>query len=390
MEKPLRDTTGTIPVSEKTINETSFRFVQQVIANTTTPAWVNHVPKNYGEKKAGSMKADEWRLLITIYLPIALVLLWGEDASRADLLNHTMALVQAVTLVCRFGSTPERASKYRNYIKEWVDNLYSCHPHTRLHAKKTIVHMACHIYEFLLLFGPVLSWWCFPVERTIGILQKFNSNSHVGGECPYFHCKARALTLVLIITGEHEATVVRTWMRSANLRRWLSQKDCPELIRQFHRLYSLYVANTDPRKADPNPKPVRGTERAHFDHKGLHFSRASTHLGNSLVSFLDANGDTVFGSIETIQQTEAKEVEFVIRPQAPLPPGVNDPFKRFVDFPARLYSSKMADTTSVIDPSRVIGHYARFIWKDRAVVLDLSRVCICISLPPVYVTNHIP
>ncbi|KAJ6491147.1 hypothetical protein C8R45DRAFT_779282, partial [Mycena sanguinolenta] len=66
-------------VPEKAINETSFRFMQQVIANTTTPAWVNHVPKNYREKKAGSMKADEWRLLITIYLPIALVLLWGED-----------------------------------------------------------------------------------------------------------------------------------------------------------------------------------------------------------------------------------------------------------------------------------------------------------------------
>jgi len=66
--------------------------VQNVIANTTTPAWVNHVPKNYGEKGAGSMKADEWRLLATIYLPIALILLWGKQsgvkAEHGDVPGH--------------------------------------------------------------------------------------------------------------------------------------------------------------------------------------------------------------------------------------------------------------------------------------------------------------
>ncbi|KAF7344226.1 hypothetical protein MVEN_01713500 [Mycena venus] len=355
--KPLRDETGNLRTQSKAIDKTSFRFVQDVIANTTIPAWVNHVPKNYGEKGAGSIKADEWRLLGTIYVPIALGILWGEQDHKAELLKQSMALFQAVTLVCRFGTNPERASAFRNFLKEWVDKLYECHPHTTIHKKRTNVHVAFHIYDFLLLFGPVLSWWCFPIERLIGVLQKINTNNHVG--------------------GEHEATVLRTWMRSANLRRWLNRKDCPELLRQFDRLYSIFVTNrTDSRKDPEYPasKSSDRSERAHYDYEEMHFSRASTHLGNSLVSFLDPQGVAVFGSIEKIEVTQAEKVQFVIRPQAPLPPNVNDPFKPFPHFPARTYSSKMSDTTVIVDPGQVIGHYARYNFSNNcAVVLDLLR-----------------
>ncbi|KAJ6473000.1 hypothetical protein C8R45DRAFT_835672, partial [Mycena sanguinolenta] len=361
LKKPSRDTTGN-PIPSKPIDETSLRFVQNVIANRTTPAWVNHVPKNYGEKGVGSMKADEWRLLATIYLPIALVLLWGEQSGlKADLLMHSMALFQATTILCRFISTRERASAYRDYIKTWVENLYRLFPHTKVGKKRTNIHMAFHVYDFLLLFGPVLSWWCFPLERLIGILQQFNSNGHIG--------------------GEQEATIVKTWLRGANLRRWLNHKDCPELIRQFHRLYSIHVANkTEPR--NPETKPSSGTERAHFNSEGMHFSRASTHLGNSLVSF-NLDGSTAFGSIEKIITT-AESAQFVVRPQEALPLRVNDPFKRFIHFPARLCSAKMASSTVIVEPKQVIGHYARYIWGKFAVVLELSRVCILIPLVRCY------
>jgi len=168
-------------------------------------------------------------------------------------------------------------------------------------------------------------------------------------------------------------------MRGANLRRWLDRRDCPELLRQFHRLYSIHVANkTDPR--DPETKYSSRLERAHFNYEGMHFSRASTHLGNSLVSF-DFNGATRFGSIEKIQVTEGQNVQFVVRSQQPLPPGVSDPFKRFINFPARLCSAKMASDTVLIEPKQVMGHYARYIWKKEfAVVLELSRVWILMPL----------
>ncbi|KAJ6532080.1 hypothetical protein B0H19DRAFT_966607, partial [Mycena capillaripes] len=67
--------------------------------------------------------------------------------------------------------TAARAAAYRTFLKIWVEGLNVHHPHTLNHAKRPNVHVAFHIYDFLLLFGPVISWWCFPFERVIGYLQ---------------------------------------------------------------------------------------------------------------------------------------------------------------------------------------------------------------------------
>jgi hypothetical protein len=40
--------------------------------------------------------------------------------------------------------------------------------------------MSLHIPEFLLLFGPVHSWWTFPFERMIGSIQRMPSNGKIG------------------------------------------------------------------------------------------------------------------------------------------------------------------------------------------------------------------
>ncbi|KAJ7163655.1 hypothetical protein C8R46DRAFT_902729 [Mycena filopes] len=171
----------------KTISMDDLRFVQHVIANTTTPSWVNHVPKNFGEKGAGSIKADEWRLMTTIYLPIALAILWLEQrqnhaAHFVKLLDHTMALFQAITIACRYTTSSARATAYRDYVKYWLGNLQALYPHTNTPRTRTNPHVALHIYDFMLLFGPVLSWWAFPTERLIGELGKINSNDHLGGK----------------------------------------------------------------------------------------------------------------------------------------------------------------------------------------------------------------
>ncbi|KIY60858.1 hypothetical protein CYLTODRAFT_384900, partial [Cylindrobasidium torrendii FP15055 ss-10] len=155
--------------------------------DTLTPSWVNSVPKNYGHAAAGTIKADEWRLLSTVYLPIALITLWGDDeGSQPDanspllrVLDHSMCLFLAVTIACFSTASHERAEMYRNLLKHWLDDLYNLFPHARTRKEKPNFHVAFHIYEFLLLFGPVMSWWTFPFERLIGALQKIPNNSHL-------------------------------------------------------------------------------------------------------------------------------------------------------------------------------------------------------------------
>jgi hypothetical protein len=169
----------------------TIQHIQSVIKSTVTPSWINSVPHNYGEASAGSIKAAEWRILSTVYLPIALITLWGEvDGSpptstshHLRALDHTMALFQAVNLVCRSTMNAERASKYLSFMKLWVSGLrdFKLYPHTEKHKARPNIHASLHVPDFLNLYGPIMSWWCFPFERLIGVLQKVKTNDIVGG-----------------------------------------------------------------------------------------------------------------------------------------------------------------------------------------------------------------
>ncbi|KAJ7642972.1 hypothetical protein DFH06DRAFT_999374, partial [Mycena polygramma] len=98
LTKPRRRADDFVP---KAINLSQIKFIQRVIAQTATPSWINTVPRNYGESNAGTIKADEWRTLATLYLPIALILLWADrptdehSARLLGMLDHSMALFQA-------------------------------------------------------------------------------------------------------------------------------------------------------------------------------------------------------------------------------------------------------------------------------------------------------
>jgi hypothetical protein len=172
-----------------------------------------------------------------------------------------------------------------------------------------------------------------------------------------------------------EATILKSFMRGANLRRWLARKDCPGVIREFKRIFDLAFTRRTVREFD-DVVPGNDREKAHFTYNGVNFSRARSHLGNSLVMYRTIDGTVTVGSIEKIEVHNNK-ASFVVRRQEPLPEGQSDPFAPFPYFPARTYSSKMSDTApDTIHPDRVISHCAHFEFSNnRAVILNLSRVC---------------
>ncbi|KIK17456.1 hypothetical protein PISMIDRAFT_71177, partial [Pisolithus microcarpus 441] len=185
--------------------------IRDVICNCSTPSWFGSVPKNFGDQAAGTIKADEWRSLITVYIPIALISLWGASNSGSDLqsvLDHTMDLVSVVYLSCSRTMTIEWARAYCSCITRYVGNLTSIHPNFNLRPNH---HAAFHIYDYLILFGPVHSWWTFPFEQLIGILQCLPSNHKA---------------------GEQESTMLHSYLKGAKLRAWLSRLDCPPAIQE--------------------------------------------------------------------------------------------------------------------------------------------------------------
>jgi hypothetical protein len=162
--------------------------IRDVIKNTSTPSWLHSVPYNFGASQAGSLSADEWRSMATVYLPLAFVRLWGDapptplqDASDFQfVLDHSMALFSAVRLACLRTMTHERREAYRAHMIQYVSGLSS--ELYKTSQARPNHHMALHIHNFLKLFGPVRGWWCFPFERLIGLLQRLPIN-HKFGKC---------------------------------------------------------------------------------------------------------------------------------------------------------------------------------------------------------------
>ena len=93
-------------------------------------------------------------------------------------LGSTVSLISAIYLACSRTMTLERASAYQSCITNYVGNLKSVYPQSSLCPNH---HAAFHIYDYLILFSPVQSWWTFPFVHLIGVLQCLPSN-HKPGE----------------------------------------------------------------------------------------------------------------------------------------------------------------------------------------------------------------
>lgn len=117
-------------------------------------------------------------------------------------------------------------------------------------------------------------------------------------------------------------------------------------------------------------------EVARVKHRGIMYSRSSTHTGNSLVLFHPKGNNNlppIPASIESIRQTGSIYELFVRRQKPAL--GTPDPFQKYAHFPARLYSVELDYNVERIDLEWVSAHYARYPWDDRFVaVVSLSKV----------------
>lgn len=384
------------------------QHVKSVVNDTVTPSWLNSVPSNFGDAAAGTLKADEWRTMFTVYIPIALVSLWGEGTTHPspnvarklrDALDHTMALVSAITIACMRTMTRARATSYRSYIARWVQDLKKLYPDVE---HRTNNHMALHIYDFLLLFGPVHSWWCFPFERLIGQLQHLPHNHKFGWSILYKLCN-----ILIFCSGKLEPVMLQSFIKAARLRRWLARLDCPPVIKAckalFDKAYApkrdysgmgthnddVFVDRSNSQDDDhrsqvlvpPDLRPLVATSRivlrARLKHNGLVYARSSTHLGNSLIYFYprgDRSSPLTPGSVKYIFDKDG-QTAFAVQRHLDMHRGTIDPFAPYPDFPAKLYSSTLSDHLEFVEVDWVFSHFARWqISPEHVVVLSLSKV----------------
>lgn len=180
-EKLTEDNSSTTN-TEIFLSATERQQAWAIMENIVTPSWVTPVPKNIGASGAGKIKADQWRILGTVHLPMTFAVLWKESSEeKKKLLDTTLSLVSAILIACTHRTSPAHANAYLQYMQNYISGIKELFPKFQFLPNH---HMALHLHEYLVQYGPVHSWWTFPFERLIGILQRIPSNGKHGG--PFF------------------------------------------------------------------------------------------------------------------------------------------------------------------------------------------------------------
>jgi hypothetical protein len=154
------------------------------IRNMVRPSWLTSAPPDLGSANHGKLKADQWRAIGTTYLPISLIRLWAQtehadDRSKRckDILNVTMSLVSAIIIASSRETSRAHIELYLQHMTAYMEGIKILFPEYTFHPNQ---HMALHLPDYLIGYGPIHGWWAFPFERVIGMLQRTATNCKIG------------------------------------------------------------------------------------------------------------------------------------------------------------------------------------------------------------------
>ena len=209
-----------------------------------------------------------------------------------------------------------------------------------------------------------------------------------------------------------ESTLLHSFFRAGNLKRWLAKPDCPAVIKEckllFDKIYAPKVpedtnegvmdtnhVNTEPKTIPEDLRPLLGLSQrqaimpARLQHNGIIYATSKMHTGNSLVYFYPGGNRStpVPGSIKYIYQDQGRFL-FAVQRQLLASVDTPNPYAIYPDFPAKLYSSQLSAELEQVQVDWIYSHYARWDFSaSQSVVLSLSRVCCFISRTSILIIN---
>ncbi|KAJ3779026.1 hypothetical protein FB446DRAFT_630821, partial [Lentinula raphanica] len=195
------------------------RRLQQAVKEVITPAWISKPPADVGTSAAGTLKADHWRRLIEIYLPLAMLSLWIEESPSAarnaslmlPALETSMHLTCAAILMAKLSLTIKRREQFRDHLIQHMEGI-------KQHFGGFIFpthHLSLHMFDFMEEFSGVRHWWSMPFESLGGKLQRIRTNHK---------------------PGEQQSTIHHSFCKSSVYRQWLLRPDCPPLLQYCLKL----------------------------------------------------------------------------------------------------------------------------------------------------------
>ncbi|KAF5327761.1 hypothetical protein D9619_004081 [Psilocybe cf. subviscida] len=398
------------------LTPTELAEIRVDITHMRKPSWLSSIPADFGSARHGKLKADQWRVLGMAYLPVSLVRLWLDadiDDEEARLMRHklleaTISLISAIRIATLATTSRSTAALYREHMLSYLTTLKEIVPAYKLHPNH---HMALHLSDYLCRFGPVHSWWTFPFERVIGMLQRIPTNFK---------------------PGALEETITKSFIRSANLRALLMKEGCPEAIENCGKIFRKMtnphkrsaalvdlssVLRTEDDSEDDNvdeydnitpPDAACPTNLApstlhalrlyssgkkhvptvarllqFYTLDGRTFSKHTRHVGNSSVLVQSRASSTPKPAhIVEIIQTTSGETLFEVR--CLKSPTAVDPFTQYPALGISLWAD-MQEATIIITPTHVLSHFASVSYPTEMegphfAVINLGQLALRVSV----------
>lgn len=153
--------------------------IRACLSDAVIPSWVERPPTNLGEKSHGKLKASEWFILFSIFLPLVLPEMWAkQSASRKHvaLLDNFYNLVTCTHIVCAYLVKPDDPTSYLEHYIRYQKSSQTLFPNSGTRPNH---HYAMHNTDLMRFWGPLMPLSEFAGERHNGSLQKIKTNNHL-------------------------------------------------------------------------------------------------------------------------------------------------------------------------------------------------------------------
>ncbi|KAJ3817514.1 hypothetical protein F5880DRAFT_1492798, partial [Lentinula raphanica] len=358
--------------------------VHQCFREVLVPSYFKKPPFDACLKSGGTLKAHDWRVIITLYLPLAMLSLWSDKSPiRADnsvdmqsVLETSMNLTCASILMAKRSVTSEQRQAFLQHYKAHVEGLKQDFPGFSVPTH----HVAFHVYDFIGLFSGVRNFWCFGGERLVGKAEHTPTNHR---------------------PGQFENTLLHKYSKGVMIQCWLMRRDCPPLLKICNDLLNETYHSSTTEDGQPGirvgsrvknlPRELSRLLKARYVHKVALFTRIESQNqmfavmgaagpGNSFICFrLPGDSEWRAGQIKYIFQQEGGPFKFAVRENidATQRQSAKDPFRGWWSggFEAKLVSRAFAPDLRIVDWECVIAHTARWdVIEGLTLVVNLSVV----------------
>lgn len=152
--------------------------IHNCLADAVIPSWIDQPPTNLGEKSHGKIKADQWFILFSVFLPLILPEIWVSTPISTDkslLLDNFYHLVTCTNIVCAYLVTPDSPEQYLQHNIKYQKSSEILFQNTGSHPNH---HYAMHNADLMKFWGPLVRLGEFAGEQHNGNLQNIKTNNH--------------------------------------------------------------------------------------------------------------------------------------------------------------------------------------------------------------------